>query len=487
LALAGIMGGLESAVIRETEAVFLESAWFRPEAIGVRARHHGLHSESSHRFERGVDPQLQRLAVERATYWVSKICGGRAGPISEATAAAQLPKSKPIGLRARRIERILGMGVAPAEVESILKRLGMQVARAAKQSERAWKVTPPSWRFDIVREVDLIEELVRVQGYDRVPARVPAARLHVPGVPETRVSDHRLRSALIDRDYQEAITYSFVDPALQALIAPATPTLALTNPIASDLAEMRVSLWPGLIQTVRYNLNRQQARVRVFEVGRRFVRVEQGGTDEQQVVAGVACGAVWPEQWGTPAREVDFFDLKADVEALLATSGRRFEFRAGRHPALHPGQTAEVFDLDTGKSIGKLGVFHPELLAKIGLDKSVMGFEILAGPLRLAVLPQYREISRFPAVRRDIAVVVDRDVPAQAVLRLARESAGPLLTNLELFDEYRGEGIDSGRKSLALGLTFQDTSRTLNDEDVEGVVGRVVAALQTGYGAQLRQ
>jgi phenylalanyl-tRNA synthetase beta chain len=483
VALAGIMGGEPTAVSATTTGIFLESAWFRPEVIGVRARHHGLHSESSHRFERGVDAMQTRLALERASQLVLEICGGRAGPVSEALARPQLPRRAPIVLRATRIERVLGMGIPSSTVSSILKRLGMRVTKAAG----GWRVTPPSWRFDVVREVDLIEELARVHGYDKLPARIVHGPIRAPLIPESRVAVARLRSLLVDRDYQEAITYSFVDPALQQLVSPHVSALDLSNPIAADMARMRTSLWPGLLQCVRYNHHRQLERVRLFEFGRRYLPERPGGVVEETMVTGIASGPALPKQWGAPGRTVDFFDVKADVTALLALTGKEFRVRAAGHPALHPGQSAEVVDAQTGKPIGLLGAFHPELLASTGLHGSVFGFELALEALQFGSIPGFREISRFPAVTRDLAVVVDTSVTAQQVLDCVKKASGELLINLELFDEYRGEGIDSGRKSLALGLTFQDTSRTLNEEDVETVVGRVVEALRTGVGGQLRQ
>jgi phenylalanyl-tRNA synthetase beta chain len=488
VALAGIMGGMDTSVGAQTINLFLESAWFRPEIIALRAREYGLHSESSHRFERGVDPNLQRMALERATALILSICGGQAGPVMEVKSAAHLPRQSAIRLRADRITRVLGMNLAASTVETILKRLGMRVAKAAVvQGRRGWKVSPPSWRSDIVREEDLIEELARVHGYDKVPVHVPRARLHVRALPETRITESRLRSALVDREYQEAITYSFVDPAVQTLIAPGTQAVSLINPIASDLAQMRTTLWPGLIQTVRHNLNRQQTRVRLFEIGHRFLVAANGKPLEQSVVAGVACGSARAEQWGLKPRPVDFFDVKADVEALLAQTRGHYAFKVASHPALHPGQSAEIFSVDKDISIGLMGVIHPEVQEKIGLDHSVILFEINAEILGSTLLPEFHEISRFPAIRRDLALLLADSVPAQAVFDAVQVAAGSLLVNLELFDEYRGEGIDSGRKSLALGLTFQDTSRTLNDEEIETVVGRVVTALQAGFGAQLRQ
>jgi phenylalanyl-tRNA synthetase beta chain len=313
--------------------------------------------------------------------------------------------------------------------------------------------------------------------------------LHVPVVPESRIAASRLRSVLIDRDYQEAITYSFVDPALQALISPGVAPHTLINPIASDMAQMRLTLWPGLIKAALYNQNRQHGRVRLFEIGRRFLSKPDGGVDEQPVISGIATGPVFPEQWGVKARLVDFFDAKGDVEALLALGGQRpFAFRSARHPALHPGQSAEIFQVGSeADPIGLIGVLHPEIQAKSGLEKSTILFELRLSALQASITPKFQEISRYPAIRRDLALVLAESIAAQDILDHVRKTAGGLLVNLELFDEYRGEGIDSGRKSLALGLTLQDTSRTLNERDVETVVGRVVAGLKASFDAQLRQ
>jgi phenylalanyl-tRNA synthetase beta chain len=490
VALAGIMGGQDSAVGSATLNLFLESAWFRPEAIGTRARFYGLHTDSSHRFERGVDPALQRQALERATGLVLSICGGKPGPVTETISAAHIPKRPAIILRAGRIERVLGMSIPPANVENILKRLGMRMIKAAAgNTGRSWKVTPPSWRSDITREIDLIEELVRVHGYDKVPARVPLAALHVPVVSESRIAVRRLRDVLIDRDYQEAITYSFVDPAVQALLSPGDTPHTLANPIASDMAQMRLTLWPGLIKAVLYNHNRQQGRVRLFEIGNRFLSKPDGTADEQPVIAGIVTGPAFPEQWGAKVRPVDFFDVKGDIEAMLALGGpRQLMFRPASHPALHPGQAAEIVHSgNTSHPIGLLGVLHPQIQVKTGLEKSVILFELRLSALQEAISPIFQEISRYPAIRRDLALVLAEAIPAQDVLDNVRKTAGELLVNLELFDEYRGEGIDSGRKSLALALTFQHVSRTLTEEDVEAVVGRVVAGLKADFDAQLRQ
>ena len=489
VALAGIMGGQESAVSAAARNIFLESAWFRPESIGPRARHYGLRSESSHRFERGVDPMLQSEALERATRLVLAICGGRAGPVSAVRSVAHQPKRRPVPLRASRIERVLGVSFPPAIVETLLKRLGMRITKgASRKQDWSWKVTPPSWRFDIVREIDLIEELARVHGYDKIPEQMPRAMLDIHPLPETRIAENRLRNVLVDRDYQEAITYSFVDPVLQLLITPDSPGLTLTNPIASDLAQMRTTLWPGLIKAVLHNQNRQQARVRLFEIGKRFLPKTKGSTEEQRVISGVVTGPAVAEQWGLNSRAVDYFDVKGDLEAMFALSGGQLpEFRPSRHPGLHPGQSADIFPATGNDPIGVVGLLHPEIQSKIGLDQSVIVFELRIEAIQVAIIPKFREISRYPAVRRDLAIILADEVSARTVLESAKAAAGSFLINLELFDEYRGEGIDSGRKSLALGLTFQDTSRTLNDSDVEAAVGRVINALKAEFNAQLRK
>jgi len=483
VALAGIMGGERTAVTETTNSLFLESAWFRPEAIGPRARHYGLHSESSHRFERGVDSQMARRALDRATRLVLEFCGGRAGPVTEAESRAQLPKRAPIALRAARIERILGLSIKPGVVNSVLKHLGMRTVTIAG----GWRVTPPSWRFDISREVDLIEELARVYGYDKIPVRTAMAPMRAPAIPESRVGISRVRSMMIDRDYQEAITYSFVDPSLQKEFSSGLASLDLANPISSDMAQMRTSLWPGLIHCVRYNRNRQQERIRLFEIGRRYYASDTGTVTEELMLGGVVTGAAQPKQWGLASRNVDFFDAKADIESLLALTGKSFEFRPAQSAALHPGQSAEIVDSGSNETVGKIGVLHPEIAKNIGLDCSVIIFELRMEAIQTSNIPAFHEISRFPAVTRDLAVIVDGSIPAKKVLDCVRFAAKGVLINLELFDEYRGEGIDSGRKSLALGLTFQDTSRTLNEEDVESVVGRVLEALRTEVGGQLRQ
>ena len=478
IALAGVMGGEETAVGAETDAVFLESAHFEPMIVARYARAMGIQTDASQRFERGVDPTLPVRALERATALLLEIAGGRAGPITVAGAAPR--ERPPIVLRADRLTRLLGIAVEPRRVTDILKRLGMKVQR----HKQGWRVVPPSYRFDIGIEVDLIEEVARVLGYDRIPVTLPAAPARAPELPESRQNVARLRAMLVDRDYQEVITYSFVDPELQQLLDPGSPPERLSNPISADMAVMRTTLWAGLVQALRYNRNRQQNRIRIFEIGRRFLT--QPVAREEVMLAGAVAGASMPEQWGLMRREVDFYDAKSDVEAVLALTGRSGDVRfvPAAHPALHPGQSAAIHL--GGEGVGWIGTLHPALQARLETGKVVL-FELRLGALLERRVPAFVEISRYPAVRRDLAVVVPEATEAQAVLDAVREAAGPLLTNLQLFDVYRGEGIDSGRKSLALGLTFQDSSRTLREAEVDTLEAQVIEALQTRLGAQLRR
>ena len=480
VAIAGVMGGADSAVSVGTTAVFLESAYFRPAAIAQRARGLSLHSESSHRFERGVDPRLQVLALQRATNLLLAIAGGRAGPVTERVAARHIPERRPILLRTSRVARLLGLSLPVNGMSKTLSRLGMRV----KKAPGGLRVTAPSYRFDIARECDLIEELVRVAGYDKVPNRCPTMIMSVSLPSEQRLGTERFQNVLMARDYHEVITYSFVDSALQALLDPLTVPLTLANPIAADLAAMRTMLWPGLLTALSYNRNRQQTRIRLFEAGPRFVPGPRG-MREEPVLAGAIYGLAAPEQWGTAKRAVDFYDLKGDVETLLSLAPAGVDIRPAQHPALHPGQCAAV--LGQGAQIGLFGALHPDLQAKLGLDSPVFLFELRLTELSVTEVPQFREISKYPSVRRDLAVVVAVSTPAHAVRDCVARVAGTLLANLELFDEYHGEGIDFGRKSLALALTLQDSSRTLNEEEAEAVIQRVVAALRSELGAQLRQ
>lgn len=482
LALAGIMGGADSAVGADTVDLFLESAYFNPNVIAQRARKMGLQTESSQRFERGVDPTLQRRALQRATALLCDVVGGRPGPVMEQTARRHVKRPKPIRLRASRVTRILGTSIARSAAETTFKRLGMRIRRTAQD----WNVVPPSHRFDVTREIDLIEELARVHGYDKIPEHVAPLPPPRDFYSETRVSKSRMRQLLVDRGYQEIISYSFVDPAHQGLLDPESSPIKLSNPISAEMGVMRSNLWPGLVQAIGYNLNRQQNRMRFFEIGRRF-RAKGGSLGQDKMLAGAACGPAFASQWGIAPRPVDFYDVKGDIEALMALTGRALElrFRQTRHPALHPGQSATI-NLGS-EPIGWIGALHPEARSRLDIGVPLYVFEIQLTAISTSIRANFSEISKFPSIRRDLAVIVSETTAAQQVLDRITEVAGNLLVNLELFDEYRGEGIDSGRKSLALGLTLQDSSRTLKEVEAERVVSEVLAVLQSELGAELRR
>ena len=481
IALAGVMGGLDSGVTAESRHIFFESAFFSPSVIAGRARRFGLATDASHRYERGVDFELQRRAIERATGLLVQIAGGECGPVIDRVSPEHLPTRAPITLRAARLSKILGIAVHDEAVADVLSRLGCRV----EAQPGGWRVTPPSFRFDLAIEVDLIEEVARVTGYEHVPSTAPVAHLNLRPVPETRVPLERLRGLLADRGYQEAITYSFVDPSLQAMLDPEEEVVRLANPISADMAVMRTTLWPGLLKALGHNQNRQQARVWLFESGLRFRR-RRGETLQEPVLAGLASGSALPDQWGLSRRPVDFYDVKADVEALLASTGvaAEFRFEPTSHPALHPGQAAAIFR--GAEEVGRLGALHPAHLRSLDIEGPVYLFELGLGPLQQGVLPRFAPLSRFPAIRRDLAVVVDEAVPAEAVRVAIGQAAGDMLNDLELFDVYRGEGIEGGRKSLALSLTLQAADRTLLDAEVDAVVRGVLEALEREYKATLR-
>ena len=481
LALAGIMGGQASAVGEGSRNLFLESAFFAPQALAGQARGYGLHTDSSHRFERGVDFTLQRRAMERATALLLEIAGGSAGPVIEVVDETQLPARPPVTLRAARISRVLGLELPTEDVERILQGLGLGVTASGD----GWRCEVPSWRFDITIEADLLEELARVYGYDRLPTRRIRADLAMPSRDETRLSLRPLRSHLASRGYNEAITYSFVDPELQSLLDPHTSPVALSNPISADMAVMRTSLLPGLIGAARRNLNRQQGRLRLYETGLRFVLGEKGLLQEP-ILCLLLAGPREPEGWSASRTAADFFDLKGDVESLfrLARRDSELRFAAAERSPLHPGRTAAIH-LD-GEEIGYLGTLHPTIRAALDLEVDVGVAEIATRGLLSARLPAFSPVSRFPVIRRDIAVVVDKTVTAGELAENVRAVAGPYFEDLTLFDVYEGKGIDPERKSIAMGLTFRDQTRTLSDEEVTAVVQQVIDSLQKNYNAEHR-
>jgi phenylalanyl-tRNA synthetase beta chain len=483
LGLAGVMGGDHSGIGDDTSDVLLEVAFFLPDAIAGRGRRYGLVTDASQRFERGVDPTLQERALERATALLCACAGGRPGPAQLAELAGERPQPAVVALRPERARRVIGADIDDATIASMLAALGMQVRRDAA----AWQVTPPSWRFDIAIEEDLVEEIARIYGFDRIPETVQPARQPLAALTETRVHGDAAADILVQRGYFEAITYSFIEPRLQELFAPGSTSLTLRNPISAELATMRASLWPGLATALASNQRRQQPRVRLFEVGRKFVLTGgQGALQEIPVIAGIAAGPALPEQWGTPRVAVDFFDVRADVEALLRATGAGDDFRfvAAVHPALHPGQTAEICRGE--QHAGWLGRLHPDLERQLELTYSGIVFELELEPALAAAVPHFQDMSRFPAVRRDLAVVVAEAVPVQKLLDCVQRAAGAVLRDTTVFDVYRGTGIETGRKSVAIGLNLQDVSRTLTDDETDAVVARVVADLERECSATIR-
>lgn len=484
LAMAGIFGGEYSGVTAETKDVLLECAFFSPLSITGRARAYGLHTDSSHRFERGVDYAVQNKAMERATALLLEICGGEAGPVVDVTSAAHLPQAATITLRRSKLDALIGYHVEDGVVTDILTRLGCQVSKTAE----GWTAVAPSWRFDMEIEEDLVEEVARIFGYNNIPNEAPLAELRMNDHREANLPLKRVKAALVDKGYQEAITYSFVDPKVQALLHPGEEAMILPNPISVDMSAMRLSLWSGLIGAAVYNQNRQQPRVRIFESGLRFVpdAAAENGVRQEVMLAGLLTGNRSNEHWGQESKTVDFFDMKGDLEAVLELTGRLddVKFEACSNPALHPGQSAALV-LD-GEQIGFIGALHPELERKLDLNGRTMLFEVLWDKISQRTITSAQSISRFPANRRDIAIVVDESVSAQNIIDECRKVGGNQLVGVNLFDVYRGKGVNDGCKSLAISLTLQDTSRTLEEEEIANAVSGIVEALKVRFQASLR-
>lgn len=484
LAMGGIFGGEHSGVNEETQNILFECAYFDPLAITGRARRHGLHTDASHRYERGVDPALQHKAIERATALLLAICGGEAGPVIDQTHSESLPPRATIRLRREKLDRLIGHVIADDQVTDILQRLGCEVTR----SDGEWKAVAPSWRFDMAIEEDLVEEVARVYGYNNIPDVPVQAGLVMTQHREADLSLKRVKTLLVDKGYQEAITYSFVDPKVQALLHPGEEALILPSPISSEMSAMRLSLWSGLLSAVVYNQNRQQSRVRLFESGLRFVPDTQAdlGIRQDLMLAGVLSGSRYEEHWDLARQAVDFYDLKGDLESVLDLTGKLDEisFRAEANPALHPGQSAAIYLKD--ERIGFIGVVHPELERRLDLNGRTLVFELLWNKVADRVLPDAREISRFPANRRDIAVVVQENVPAADIIAECKKVGVNQVVGVNLFDVYRGKGVNEGYKSLAISLILQDTSRTLEEEEIAATVARCVAALKERFQATLR-
>lgn len=474
LALAGIMGGNASAVSDHTQSIFLESAYFEPATIVGKARRLNFSTDSSYRFERGVDFANTRNALEHASALILQICGGQAGPVTEVLNT--LPARAPVTLRHARLESVLGIRFEAAAVTRMFAQLGFEHEVRGDD----YLVTPPSYRFDIRIEEDLIEEVARLHGYDQIPATPPQAALNMLPAAESSLPAAALKACLTASGYQEIVSYSFVDLSWERdLLGNATP-VALKNPIASNLSVMRSGLWGGLLDTLSYNLNRKQDRVRLFEVGAVYA-AKDGGYTEHTRISGLAYGDASPEQWAEPARLVDFYDIKADVERLTGGIAR---YEPASHPALHPGQSAQVWL--HGRMIGWLGKLHPKWQQYYDLPSCPVLFELELAALQKRTLAVYREVAKFPPVRRDLAVLVDEVVPLQALMDTLKQAQISHVVDLQLFDLYRGKGIPEGKKSLALSVFMQDTQKTLVDAEADAAMAKLLELLASQHGAVLR-
>lgn len=486
VALAGVMGGFDTRVTDATKSVFLEAAHFAPAAIIGRSRKLGMHTDAAHRFERGVDPELPRIAIETATKLILDIAGGQPGPVVEAALPEHLPQPQTIVLRRARLSRVLGLQVADAEVERILRALGLAVQAHAD----GWQVVSPPRRFDIAIEEDLIEEVARIHGYDLIPTTLPGGASRIAAPSETLAGEDELRAQLVARGFFEAVNFAFVDAATLARWSATTASVPLANPLSAELGVMRTQLLPGLVDAMARNAARQQSRIRLFEIGKVFHAAEGGEAPVETLrIAAVATGDARAEQWGEAVRPVDFHDIKGDLESLAACSGATLQFRPSQVAHGHPGRSADVYRLDEegdGVRIGWIGELHPRLQRALDLDHPAVAFELDLLPLQSRALPRVAPLSRYPSVRRDLAFVVPDDVPWASIEATIREAAGPLLAGLALFDRYVGKGVESGFKSLAMGLILQEDSRTLNDREVEDVVARVIDALRTAHAAAIR-
>ena len=474
IAFAGVMGGQSTAVSDATTDIFLESAFFTPDTIAGKGRRFGISTDSSYRFERGVDYGNTLQALERATALVLEICGGQAGAVTEVNGV--LPKRVATQLRMAKLNSILGITLD----ESLVAKLFDQLGFTYTQKAGVFEVSPPSYRFDISREEDLVEEIARLHGYDNIPAIAPIADLRMLPDAEGLVTRAVLQGVLVANGYQEVVNYSFVDESWETELLGNAKPIKLKNPIASNMSVMRSGLWGGLLDTLVYNLNRQQDRVRIFEMGASYAEAKEG-FQETMRISGLAYGDVIPEQWGEAARSVDFYDVKADVDTL---TGGRAEYVAAQHPALHPGQTAQI--VVRGRSIGWIGKLHPKWQQHYQLPKGAVLFEMDLAPLQQRSIAKYSEVAKFPPVRRDIAVVVDEAVSVDALIKTMRKAKVQFVTDIALFDVYRGKGIAEDKKSLAFYILMQDTQKSLTDAEVDSVMASLLELIKNQHGAELR-
>ena len=485
LAIAGIMGGEKSSVTQSTTDIFLEAAFFAPLAITGKAREYGLHTEASHRYERGVDPALQFVAMERATQLLVDICGGEVGPVIEVTNQNELPSQATIKLRRNKIDRIIGYTIETQKITDILVRLGCEV----EYQDDTWIIKSPSWRFDLQIEEDLVEEVARIYGYNNIPNANMKIESVMQPKPESIISLRRIKDLLVDRGYQEAVTYSFVDPKVQHILHPNEPAITLPNPISSEMSVMRLSLWSGLLDAVLYNQNRQQSRLRLFETGLRFIPDEkcEFGVRQEFMLSGIITGNLYEDHWQLPKKSVDFYDLKGDLEAIFSLLGcdEQVQFNRSELSALHPGQSA-VINLND-EVIGYFGVLHPEIEKKLSLNSKTLVFEINLAKINFKKVPVAQDLSKYPSNKRDIAIIVSNTIPAAEIISVCKQAGGEQLIKVNLFDVYQGDNINEDQKSLAISLILQDKSRTLEEEDITNIVSKCVTALQNRFKALLRE
>lgn len=483
VALAGIMGGKETAVSANTRTIFLECAYFAPLTLAGQARVYGLHTDASHRYERGVDWQLQEDAIERATQLIVELAGGKAGPVTVAIESTQLPTLPTVSLSAKRANQLLALALSNDAIAAMMESLGFTVVVTG---EGVWDITAPSWRFDIEREEDLIEEVARLYGYDKLPDCLPAATEQPSIHLEKLLPLRRQKDLLVDRGYQEMIAYSFVDPSIQDVFTPDQKGLELVNPISQELSVMRTSLLPGLVMAARYNFNRQVDALRLFETGQRFVH-RNGKLVQEDMIAGLCHGPADYRQWQGKPRRTDFYDLKGDVEALLELTGEMgvYHFEAVSHAGFHPGQSAALYRKD--ELVGYLGRIHPALADKLDVNANVYLFELRQAALTGRRLPAFKALSDQPAVRRDLAFSLSQEISAADVTRIMTAEAPDILQSVDIFDVYQGDKLPQGQKSLAMSLVFQDAKRTLEELEINECIDRMVLVLKQEFNAELRK
>lgn len=480
LAIAGIMGGQNSGVTSDTKDVFLECAFFAPLAIAGKARSYGLHTDSSHRYERGVDYTLQHKAMDRATALLLEIMGGEPGPVVETVEESQLPKARTVCLRAQKLEALLGIAIPADEVKDILTRLGLELI---EDNDGEWVFSVPPYRFDISIEPDLVEEVGRIYGYNNLPKTTTQGGLSLIADDEAVHPMHFVEDRLVSLGYQEAITYSFVEESLQTQLAPNDKAIPLANPISSDMGVMRTSLWTGLLSAAEYNQKRQQSRIKLFETGLKFIDVD-GNIEQTRMLSGVVVGNSAEENWCNEKRPVDFYDVKSDLESLLYSIDDNVHFEKGENSGLHPGQCAQI--VKNGEILGYFGKLHPQLQKTFDLNGSVFLFELRLEELVKGQVPNFTEVSKYPGVRRDLAILINSEASYQDIKAVVRENAGDNLVGLKVFDVYVGDNLGEGLKSIALGLNWQRADRTLNDEEVTQAFDSIVAALSERFDAKIR-